>query len=188
MLGIGDGKKIFVYLASILPIHLLVPSLTSRDICTCTWNKPGTDKPVILISAYWDGLKPEIPTMLAAAIDYANTKQYTYILCIDANAHSTTWGSPNDNVRGKKFEEFMVDNHMEIQNKGNQRTFQTMRGNRLLQTISDPLERRQLGNHCYLKMKIATKVLKNQSSDVRESSWAIRLYTFRKSSDLETII
>jgi ribonuclease HI len=114
-----------------------IPNFTDRDVCTCIWNKPELEKPIILISAYWDCLVNSIPEKLTAAISFANTKQYQFIVGIDTNAHSTTWGSPSDNVRGKLFEEFIAENNIEIHNRGNKPTFQTLRNDRLLQSIID---------------------------------------------------
>jgi hypothetical protein len=93
-----------------------IPNFTDRDVCSCIWNKPELEKPIILISAYWDCLVNSIPEKLTAAISFANTKQYQFIVGIDTNAHSTTWGSPSDNVRGKLFEEFIAENNIEIHN------------------------------------------------------------------------
>jgi hypothetical protein len=116
---------------------LSIPNLTDKDVCSCLWNKPGDNKPLVLISAYWDGLTNEIPEMLIRAINFANNKQYQYILCMDANAHSTTWGSTSDNARGKLFEEFIIEKGMEIHNRNNSPTFQTIRAGRTIQSIID---------------------------------------------------
>jgi hypothetical protein len=69
-----------------------IPNLTDKDVCTCVWNKPNQDKPMVLISTYWDGLANLIPEKLIEAITFAKNIHYQYILCMDANAHSTTWG------------------------------------------------------------------------------------------------
>jgi hypothetical protein len=116
---------------------LSIPNLTDKDVCSCLWNKPGDSKPTLIISAYWDGLINSIPEMLTSAINFANNKQYQYILCIDANAHSTLWGSTSDNARGKLFEEFIIENGMEIHNRHNSPTFQTIRAGRTIQSIID---------------------------------------------------
>jgi hypothetical protein len=112
-----------------------IPDLTSRDVCTCMWNR--NDINLIIISAYWDGLVNTIPASLLEAINYANNNKHQYILCIDANAHSTTWGSHNDNLRGRIFEDLIAENNMRIHNTFNQPTYQTTRNGRLIQSTID---------------------------------------------------
>jgi ribonuclease HI len=114
-----------------------IPTLTDRDIVTCQWQKSNPDQTVILISAYWDITSPVIPTKLESALLYAHNKNLQVILCIDTNAHSTTWGSPNDNSRGLTFEELVTNHNLAIQNIGTNPTFQTFREGRSIQSIID---------------------------------------------------
>jgi hypothetical protein len=113
-----------------------IPNLSSHDVCTCIWNRNNAT-PILLISAYWDGLKNNIPEALAAAVDYAKDKQLQFIIGMDANAHSTTWGSSQDNTRGRLMELFIASNNLEIHNKQNKPTFQTFREGRLIQSTID---------------------------------------------------
>jgi hypothetical protein len=101
------------------------------------WNRSGNAKPLLVISAYWDGLKNTMPEALVETINYARDKQLQFIIGIDANAHSTTWGSSQDNTRGKIMELFIASNNMEIHNKQNNPTFQTFREGRLIQSTID---------------------------------------------------
>jgi hypothetical protein len=45
------------------------------------------------------------PDKLRDSIAFANNKGLKYIIGIDSNAHSTIWGCPRDNPRGKLLEE-----------------------------------------------------------------------------------
>jgi hypothetical protein len=47
------------------------------------------------------------------------------------------WGSTTDNVRGKLFEEFIIENGMEIHNQASQPTFQTIRAGRTIDTARE---------------------------------------------------
>jgi hypothetical protein len=128
-----------------------IPTLTDRDIVTCLWNKPVTNEEVLLISAYWDNLNPDIPLKLESALQFAHNKNIPFILAIDSNAHSTLWGSPNDNSRGLTMEEFIANHNIAIQNIGTNSTFQTTRDGTVIQSIIDltltsELHRNQINN------------------------------------------
>jgi hypothetical protein len=105
-----------------------MPTFTDRDVVTCLWAQPKKNSAVVIISAYWDCTNPNIPDKLVNAIQYANDKHYPILCCIDSNAHSTVWGSPSDNTRGRTFEEFMIEQDLDVNNIGNQPTFRNEQG------------------------------------------------------------
>jgi hypothetical protein len=114
-----------------------IPNLTDHDTCTALWNKTDSDEYILLVSAYWDCKQNNIPDKLKQAIAFANNKGFKYIIGMDSNAHSTTWGCPRDDVRGTTLEEFIATNDAAIGNIGNNPTFQTFRENRIIQSIID---------------------------------------------------
>jgi hypothetical protein len=114
-----------------------IPTLTDRDTVTCQWIRGRPEQTIILISAYWDATYPDIPPKLESALLYAHNKNLQVILCIDTNAHSTTWGSPRDNPRGLTFEELIANHNLAVQNIGNSNTFQTYREGREISSIID---------------------------------------------------
>ena len=47
----------------------------------------------------------------------------TKIICCDSNAHSELWGSPEANVRGEMFEDFIIVNNLVLHNTGSAPTY-----------------------------------------------------------------
>jgi hypothetical protein len=81
----------------------------------------------MLISVYWDILIGEIPEKLIACIDYCLTHNLPYLCSMDSNAHSTLWGCPRDNPRGKTLEDFIIRVGADILNSGTEPTFSNHR-------------------------------------------------------------
>ena len=58
---------------------------------------------------------------------------------MDSNAHSSLWGCPSDNPRGKTLEELIIGMGADILNVGSQPTFSNHRYSTIIDiTLSDP--------------------------------------------------
>ena len=81
---------------------------------------------VLLVSAYLDILKDPVPIWLTDVVDYADSKNFSVLMALDSNAHSTLYG-PDDNERGRIFERFILESSLVVVNRGTTPTFQTIR-------------------------------------------------------------
>ena len=80
---------------------------------------------ILLASAYLDINNTPTPEWLDAIIELAESKSYGIIIAIDTNAHSYLYG-PDENPRGRLFEQFILQHRLQVANRGNTPTFQTM--------------------------------------------------------------
>ena len=100
-----------------------MPQLSNSDCqVAMLFLQMGT---VLLVSAYLDINKAPSPDWLDSVVDLANSKQYGVIMAIDTNAHSYLYG-PDENGRGRIFEQFILQNGFQVANRGNTPTFQTL--------------------------------------------------------------
>jgi ribonuclease HI len=99
-----------------------LPHLSDGDCQTAIWRMKNC-KPIILISAYWDILFPEIQTTFKKAVKEALKLKYDLLVGIDSNAHHPIWGSPEANVRGEVLVSFLSNNNLHVLNTGNNPTF-----------------------------------------------------------------
>ncbi len=91
-----------------------IPQLSDRDFQVAIWylNK----RPTILVSAYWEINSPNIPVKITQAIRYMKRGKYDFLMGIDSNAHHCLWGSPVNNPRGLRFEEFISTHTLNLLN------------------------------------------------------------------------
>ena len=94
------------------------------------------DVRALLVSAYLDIKLPVKQNQLENILNMANGKNYPVILCMDSNAHSTLYG-PTNNQRGDELEDVIMRHALRVENVGECPTFETMRGQRLIQTHID---------------------------------------------------
>ena len=94
------------------------PNYSNRDTTTCLWEV-SENKTIYLASAYWDINCREPPSKLQKLID----EQRNVIIGIDTNAHSTLWGSPENNSRGDLLEDTIVTKNLTLLNTGGEPTF-----------------------------------------------------------------
>ena len=90
----------------------------------------------VLVSLYLDITKSVQPDWLDKLMNMILGKGMPVIIGTDSNAHSTLYG-PDNNARGEAFEDFVVQYGLEIANYGTAPTFETRRGDRLIQTHID---------------------------------------------------
>lgn len=79
----------------------------------------------LIASIYLDINLDPTPTWLSALVTYADSKQYSLLLCIDSNAHSVLFG-PTENERGRCLDQFILENNLWVANCGTTPTFQTL--------------------------------------------------------------
>ena len=81
-------------------------------------------KPQIgIINAYLDIKKGIISTKLSNAVKYFKNLNIEFLVCSDANASSTLWGSDESNSRGEDMEEFILNERLFIANEGHKATW-----------------------------------------------------------------
>ena len=109
-------------------------SWCNRDCAVGIFKMQG--KQVVLVSAYLDIKEPAVPDWLETLMDMLQTRKLPVILSIDSNAHSSLYG-PDNNSRGDEFEDFILKHGLEVHNQGSVPTYQTQRGDKLIQTHID---------------------------------------------------
>ena len=109
-------------------------SWCSRD-CAVALAKIG-GRQTVIVSLYLDLNLQVHPDWLGRLMQMIEDKKYPVIIGVDSNAHSTLYG-PDTNKRGTDFEDFILQNGLSVENKGNAPTFEVCRGNKLVQTNID---------------------------------------------------
>ena len=95
-----------------------IPQWTDKD--TATANIMIDKKRAVVSSVYWDITEEDPPKILESL---AKQKDVPVIIGMDSNAHSTTWGSKENNKRGERLEEILLENDLHILNQGSKATF-----------------------------------------------------------------
>ena len=91
---------------------------------------------VLLASIYLDYNLDVVPDWLEELVEYADAKKLPLLMAFDSNAHSTLYG-PEDNERGVDFEEFITQNNLLVENRGNQSTFHAFRRGAPIDAFND---------------------------------------------------
>jgi len=98
-----------------------LPSLSDRDCQTAIWRN-GKNRPIILVSGYWDINFPNFPETILKAIIEAKSNKFDIIIGLDSNAHHPVWGSPDSNRRGDLLEDIFKRYNLSVLNN-DQATF-----------------------------------------------------------------
>jgi hypothetical protein len=108
-----------------LKIKILDP-LSCRDVVACIIETK--DRPVLLASIYCDINKADFDHIEKVA-EYANANKLRLIIGTDSNAHSTLWGTKQNN-RGDTLEHVIARRNLQINNiPGGPPTFRNANGN-----------------------------------------------------------
>ena len=91
---------------------------------------------ILLISAYLDINFPVRTAWLDNILNMAHTKSYPVLMAMDSNAHSSLFG-PSNNARGDDLEDLILRHNLLVENVGDVPTFETRRGNNMIQTFVD---------------------------------------------------
>ena len=86
-----------------------------------------------LVSAYLD-INDDTLSLdhLERCVEKARRDRIPILFGLDTNAHSVLWNSPDSNVRGNKLEDFILQHSLVVHNKGNDYTFETVRGKSII--------------------------------------------------------
>lgn len=155
-------------------------------------------KHLVVASGYfpYDSLLPPPPKAVVELVAHCELKQIGLILCCDANAQHTVWGSSKCNARGDKLFDFILTSNLNIHNVGNKPTFVTARrqevidltlsNTRLSESISawKVLKEDSLSDHRYIEFRsdqeiIPSKIIRNP----RKTNWAL----FRQELDTRIV-
>ena len=104
--------------------HILLENLSNPD-CSVALMDTKRGK-VVIASIYLDSNDDVVPDWLESVIAYVDSKGLPALLAFDCNARSQLYG-PDTNERGKLFEEFILNNNLMVENKGNTSTFHAFR-------------------------------------------------------------
>jgi hypothetical protein len=89
-------------------------------------------KQTLIVSLYLDITLTPVTEELISVIEYAESKRFAVMLCVDSNAHGRLWMSPKDNSRGRALTDFFIERHMKIENIGNTPTFECSTGKSII--------------------------------------------------------
>ncbi|XP_043474384.1 uncharacterized protein LOC122506334 [Leptopilina heterotoma] len=111
--------------------------LTTRDLAVVKakyLENNGNKREVVVASAYFprSGDDPAPPTEVEKLVDYCQRQSLPLIIGCDANAHHVVWGSTDNNDRGRRLLDFLIDTNLEILNQGNEPTFVTVNRKKVL--------------------------------------------------------
>ena len=104
--------------------HVYLEHLSSRD-CAVTLLDTARGK-ILLASIYLDYNLDVIQEWLEQLIQYIDNRRIPALLAFDCNAHSDLWG-PDTNERGKIMEQFIMNNGLYVENRGNTPTYHAFR-------------------------------------------------------------
>ena len=112
----------------------VMESWCNRD-CAVALARIG-GKQTVIVSLYLDITLEVQPQWLDNLMHMINDKNFLVTMGIDSNAHSVLYG-PDSNPRGSTFEDFVLQYGLKIENVGNTPTYETRRGDKLIQTHID---------------------------------------------------
>ena len=130
---LSSRPRTAVYIPKGLPyIHL--EQLSNAD-CTVVLLETERGK-VLVASCYLDSRKEVVQPWLTKLAQFINGKKIPTLLAFDCNAHSQLYG-PDTNERGKEFEDFILNHHFLVENKGNTPTYHAFRNGESIDTYID---------------------------------------------------
>ena len=118
---------------------------------------------------------------LERCVEKARRDRIPILFGLDTNAHSVLWNSPDSNVRGNKLEDFILQHSLVVHNRGNDNTFETIRGKSIIDVtltcinLSDHISNwrvnlnHQISDHKRLEFELKLKI-----------SYTIRCRNFEK--------
>lgn len=106
----------------------------NRDCAVAIANIHG--RRTLIASIYLDINLPVGPSWLENLLNMTKTRGLPVLLSVDSNAHSCLYG-PDNNQRGDDLEDLILNHELEVQNVGNDPTFEIRRGDKLIQTHID---------------------------------------------------
>ena len=182
----GPGKtRACIMVKNILKAFIL-SDFSDKD--TCTIAVESKKQVVWLMSCYMAHDQGENPpnSTTKKAISCANRRNIPLIICADANAHHTIWGSSDINQRGESLFNFIVNNKLTVVNRGNIPTFIVTNRREVLDVtlISDRFSNLirnwsvsmdcSFSDHMYIDFEISFEVGSSDSfMNRRKTNWSI---------------
>ena len=101
-----------------------IPAFIERDISVAIWQTKRHNKnhQIVIASIYFDGGAKDddiIPQKVQNLVKYCSNRKLDLMVLADANAHSPLWGERRTDNRGAAFEQFILENDLAVQNRGN---------------------------------------------------------------------
>ena len=111
-----------------LPSHIRsveLSHLSSADwaVAQIKWN----EQEVVLVSGYMDIEEPVVSDELTNIMSYVVSHNAKLVLAVDSNSHSSFYSLAQSNERGRRFEDFILQYMLQVENRGNISTFQSTR-------------------------------------------------------------
>ena len=114
-------------------ILMPVSDLMSRDMAIVSMENKAADKPLLIVSMYFENSKDEngrdkdpklvITPDLVRVTEYAKDNGMQLLIGADVNAWSSLWFSERDNPRGDILSEYLIVNSFEIHNNRQARNY-----------------------------------------------------------------
>ena len=82
---------------------------------------------IVLVSAYLDIQLEVIQEWMTNIIRHVVRHNMKLVLTMDSNAHSSLYSLAQSNARGRHLEDFILRNNLQVENRGNIPTFQSLR-------------------------------------------------------------
>lgn len=166
-----------------------ISEFVKRDIVAAAMEIPTTrgKTEIYVASAYFPGDVDDVPPpVVSEFIKFCKSKNKSFIIGCDANAHHTVWNSTDINTRGEYLLEYLTANNIDICNQGNNFTFMnsirqevldlTLCSNTLSENIqnwhvSDEIS---LSDHKYIIFEYKAKdIIKETFRDPRKTNWEL---------------
>ena len=92
---------------------------SEKDMTTISVNIDGKD--TFITSVYWEGdpTSSPLPEKLTELLAHVKTNNNPLVICMDSNAHSSMWGSPETDQRGQELEDLLLENDLILLNGSN---------------------------------------------------------------------
>lgn len=122
-----------IFVPSNIP-HVFLKHLSGQDITVVLLNTECGK--LLIASIYLDSDDLVVPEWLTKLMDYIDEKNLPSIIGFDSNAHSTLYG-PDTNARGKRFEDFIMQHNLHVENVGHEPTYHAFRYDNAIGTCID---------------------------------------------------
>ena len=105
-------------------------NLSTRDVAAGIIKISG--KRTLVASIYLDINEEVVTPGLEKVIEYADEKKLSILIGLDTNAHSSLWMSKQNNSRGRALTDFIIHNHLNVENVGCKPTFECSTGKSII--------------------------------------------------------
>lgn len=103
-------------------LSTFLPQFSNEDFCAVEIGYGAGS--FIAASAYMAYEKSTpVDNNIRELVKYCKQKSKCLVMGCDANAHNVIWGSTNTNTRGELLADFVLSEHLEVLNRGNEHTF-----------------------------------------------------------------